>query len=97
MSAKAALRIIRECIAADRLAFTKHFLERLEERALFWPDVATVFDRPTGIRAGDGDPYGRPKWIVSGPAADGLPLDVVCVLDQDPQGHVTVLITIYFQ
>ncbi len=96
-AARNALHIIRTCIAEDRLVFTIHFLQRLDERALVWPDIAAVFDRPTAMREQDDDTFGRPKWIVSGPAADGLPIDVVCVLDHDNRGRTTMLVTVYFE
>ncbi len=97
MNAKArrAVSIIRECVAAERFTLLSHFRERMAWRGLLWGDVLAVLDTPTGVRDEGPDRFGRPKWIVSGTAADGLGIDIVCVLDKDERGNVTVFITIY--
>ncbi len=97
MDAKArrALAIIRECVAADRCIPLQHFVDRMSERGLFWPDVLAIADAPTGVRGQGLDEFDRPKWVLSGTAADGVALEFVCVLDTDDRGHVTVFITIY--
>src|SRR5687767_7893034 len=97
MDAKArrALSTIRKCVAADRFMLLAHFTERMSHRGLVWPDVRTVLDTPKDMRAGGKEKYGRPKWIISGTTADGLGIEIVCVLDRDERGDLTVFITIY--
>jgi len=72
-----------------------HFRQRLAERGLIWVDVLTVLESPTGVRGGKLDPFGRPKWLVAGSAISGEPVEVVCVLDTNAYGDVTVFITVY--
>ena len=72
-----------------------HFAQRMDERGLVWPDVLSVLDGPTGVRDGGPQRWGRPKWIVEGEAADGFSLSVVCVLDRDEAGRLTVFITAF--
>ena len=98
MDAKArrALLTIRACLAVGRYYVLTHFTERMDHRGLVWPDVQAVVDAPGRVRdAGRGDRYGRPKWIIGGTAADGEPLEFVCVLDTEERGRVTVFITIF--
>ena len=97
MDAKArkALTVIRQCVEAGRFRVLPHFRQRMAERGLVWPDVLVVLDDPTDVRGNGMDRYDRPKWIVAGSAADGIPIEIVCVLDRDEQGNVTVFITIY--
>lgn len=92
-----ALAIIRECVAADRFRVLPHFRKRMARRGLLWPDILTVLDDPTHVRDDGLDRYDRPKWIVGGNAADGLPVEVVCVLDYDERGDATVFITLYWK
>jgi hypothetical protein len=95
MDAKArrALSIIRKCVAADRFILLAHFTERMNYRGLVWPDIRAVLESPKDMRPGGKERYGRPKWIVSGTAADGLGIEIVCVLDQEELGNLTVFIT----
>jgi len=93
--ARNALSVIRKCVAAGRYVVLPHFVQRLDERGLFWPDVRAVLDDPSGVRNDGRDRYDRPKWIVAGDAADGLLIEIVCVLDEDEHDNVTVFITIY--
>jgi len=67
----------------------------MDERGLFWPDVLAVLDTPDAVRSGGRDRFGRAKWMISGTAVDGLSIEIVCVLDRDERGNVTVFITIY--
>jgi len=62
-----------------------------------WADVLTLFDAPTGVRADGDDDWGRPRWVVTGKAADGLPLGVVCVIGRDRAGAVTVFVTLFWE
>jgi hypothetical protein len=90
-----ALSTIRRCVAAGRYRVKLHFAQRMDERGMFWPDVQAVVDSPASIRDGGLEQCGRPKWILSGTAADGLSIEMVCVLDTDERGELTVFITIY--
>ena len=97
MDAKArkALSIIRRCVASRRYRLSPHFTQRMDQRVIFWPEVLAVLDEPTDVRPGGPERYGRPKWIIAGKAASGEPMKLVCVLDRDEHGDVTVFITIY--
>lgn len=93
--AREALAIIRRCVAADRFSLARHFQERMDQRGFLWVDVLAVLDSPTEVRDGGQEHEGRPKWIIAGDAADGLSVEMVCVLDTDEQGDWTVFITLY--
>lgn len=97
MDAKArrALSIIQECVSRDRYVLLPHFVQRMDERGFFWPDVLAVIDEPNTVRDAGRDRYGRPKWIVCGTTPDGVTVELVCALDRDKRGHWTVFITIY--
>jgi hypothetical protein len=97
MDAKArkALDTIRDCVTAKRYKVTQHFTQRMDERAFFWPDALAVLDRPGKVRDDGRDRYGRPKWIVAGKTTDGMALEMVCAIDADERGRLTVFITIY--
>jgi len=90
-----ALATIRQCVADGRFVVLQHFTQRMEQRGLFWSDVLTVLDNPGSVSYAGYDRYHRPKWIISGRAADGLPIKIVCVLDKDDFNHMTVFITFY--
>ena len=93
-AARRTLALIRECVAHDRYAMTVHFQERMEQRGLFWPDVLAVIDTPRTMRPEGTDQYHRPKWILSGPAANGDLIEIVCALEIDQAG--TEFITLYW-
>jgi hypothetical protein len=93
--ARRAIATIRECIETDRYSLTVHFSERMQQRSLFWPDVQAVIDDPEDVRSQGTDEYNRPKWIVSGEAADGNGVHVVCAIDADDDG--TEFITIFWE
>lgn len=93
--ASRALMTIRACIAARRYIVLRHFIDRMDQRGLVWPDILAVVDTPGRVRDGGKDRFGRPKWILSGTAADGEPIEFVAALDHDERGRVTVFITIY--
>ncbi|HET6246886.1 MAG TPA: DUF4258 domain-containing protein [Tepidisphaeraceae bacterium] len=95
--ARVALAFIRKSFDEERYIITTHFAERMDERGLMWPDVLCVVDDPTGVRNDGLDRLGRPKWVVEGPASDDLPIEIVCVLDEDNDGNTTVLITLYWE
>jgi hypothetical protein len=92
-----ALADIRRCVAAGRWRMLVHFVQRMDERGLFWPDVLAVLDSPAAVEDEGADDFGRPKWKVAGRATDGLELEIVCVLDTDTVGRVTVFITLYWK
>ena len=97
MNAKArtAWHTIRGCVNAKRYMVTTYFVERMHQRGFFWPDVLSVLDEPTGVHDDGRDEWDRPKWIVAGKGVDELPVELVCALDSDDRGRVTVFITIY--
>jgi len=97
MDAKArrALRTIRGCVRSERYIVLPHFTQQMDRRGLFWPDVLAVLDDPAEVKAQGFDRFSRRKWILTGTAADGLGVEIVCVLDVDERGEVTVFITIY--
>jgi len=99
MSSKArrALADIRRCVATGRWRALLHFTRRMDERGLFWPDVLAVLASPAAVEYEGEDDFGRPKWKVAGRATDGLELEIVCVLDTDAAGRITVFITIYWK
>jgi hypothetical protein len=67
----------------------------MDERGLFWPDLLAVLDAPADVRDGGTESWGRPKWIVAGRLAGDVPLELVCVLDRDEDGQLTVFVTVY--
>lgn len=94
--AREVLSVIRECLAADRFIMLPHFTQRMDERGLVWADVLAVLDDPDVVRDVGCDRFDRPKWLVSGRAADGASVEIVCVLDADELGNVTVFISLYW-
>ncbi|SRR5258706_7672716 len=96
-AARRALATIQECVALDRVVVLPHFVKRLDQRGLFWPDVQAVIEAPRKIVRGGRDDWDRPRWNLSGEAADGLAIEIVCVLDLDDRGDVTVFITLYWR
>lgn len=93
--ARSALATIRRCCDAGRYRILPHFTKRMDDCGLFWPDVLAVLDDPRAVKASGRDRFHRPKWIIVGTAMDGLPIDLVCALDVDENGDVTVFITAY--
>lgn len=97
MDAKArkALNLIQECVAAKRYVVLTYFAKRMDLRGFFWADVLAVINDPGDVRFDGHDRFDRPKWIVSGETLDGLDVELVCAIDRDERGNVTVFITIY--
>jgi hypothetical protein len=93
--ARRTLAVIRDCLANDRYAVTEHFAKRMQQRALFWPDVAAAIDAATELRSQGLDEFDRPKWIVCGQAANGLEIEIVCAVETDPND--TTFITLYWE
>ncbi len=96
-AARQALKTIRHCVEAERVVLLPHFTQRMEERGVFWSDVRAMIDKPTGVRDDGFDDWARPRWIITGEAADGSPLGMVCVLGRDREGQVTVFVTLYWE
>lgn len=95
VNATAAVSVIRECIATNRVIIKAHFTDRMSQRGLFWPDVVAVLEEPTRVRADGHDEFGRSRWLISGAAADGLDIEMLCVIDDE--GPTTVFVTLYWQ
>ncbi len=91
--ARKTLAVIRECLETDRYALTLHFSERMEQRGLFWPDVEAVIYDPGDVQSQGMDDYNRPKWIISGEAATGEEIEIVCAVEIDE----TEFITLYWE
>ncbi len=89
------MRTIRRCIESGAFQVAHHFVERMDQRGLFWPDVLAVVDDPVDVRDGGPETWGRPKWIVAGHSATHDDIEVVCVVDRDELGELTVFITLY--
>lgn len=97
MDAKArkALAVILECVTDDRFLVLQHFTKRMDERGYFWSDVLAILDKPSGVQFDGVDECDRPRWIITGKDLNELAVELVCVIDTDDDGNVTVFITIY--
>ncbi len=96
-AARDALSAIRRCLALERYRAGRHFIQRMDKRGLFWPDVLSVADSPAAVLDKGLDEFDRPKWLLVGNCTDGSPLSIVCALDTDAGGALTVFITIYWE
>ena len=92
-----ALKLMRKCLASDRVRVLPHFAQRMDERGLVWSDVLAVFDDPSEVRGDGADDWGRSRWIVKGNAAGHGTLGIVCVLGHDSSGELTVFITLFWE
>jgi hypothetical protein len=90
-----ALATIRKCVRAERFILLAHFRRRMTERGLIWPDILAILDAPVSVRRQGEDDLGREKWLVRGIAADGLDIEMVCVLDVNDEGDLTVFTTLF--
>lgn len=95
-SARRALAGIRGCVASGRYRVLAHFVQRMDQRGLFWPDVQTVLDRPADVRAAGRDDWNREKWIIAGNTTSGQNVELVCVLDVDEDGEFVLFVTAYW-
>ena len=94
---KNALIVIRNCLEADRISVTDHFYDRMVFRGLMFPDVqSAIFDDHADARDDGFDTTGRAKFVVTGAAADGVPISIVCALEETADGW-TVFITLYWE
>jgi hypothetical protein len=66
----------------------------MQQRGLFWADVEAVIDDSSDVRSQGLDDYDRPKWIISGEAAFGGDIEIVCAIEVDESG--TEFITLYW-
>ncbi|MFA7238352.1 MAG: hypothetical protein WC058_15955 [Phycisphaeraceae bacterium] len=96
-AARNAWHTIRRCVASERVRLLSHFTRRMDERGETWPDVLAVLDAPAAVRPDGADEWGRARRIISGEAADGLPLGMVCVIGRDDAGDLTVFITLFWE
>lgn len=97
MHSHRAIQIIRECVHEGRYALSGHFIQRMDERGLFWPDVQAVIDSPSDVQDEGQDSFGRPRWLLSGTTTDRCDVQLLCVLDADDEGNRVVFITIYWK
>lgn len=92
-----ALRTIRRCADAGRCILLTHFQQRINQRGMTWPDVLALLDDPSSVRGDGRDDLDRPRWLVTGDTADGLRVELVCVVDEDEHGPLTLLVTAYWK
>lgn len=91
-----ALESIRQCVKRKQFQVNRHFTQRQDERGLFWADVLAVLNDPNDVHEDGCDDEGRLKWVIEGEATDGLSIGVVCVLDENERGRMTVFITLFW-
>jgi hypothetical protein len=84
------------CVRRGRYRVLRHLIERMDRRGLFWGDVEAVIDAPSDVVDGGLDDFGRSKWRICGQTTDRMDLEVVCVLDRDERGHLTIFITAFW-
>ena len=95
--ARKALRTIHGCVADGRYRLLEHFVQRMDDRGLFWPDIQAVLNSALAVEDDGPDTFGRDKWRVRGQTTDRLDLEIVCVLDRDESGNLAVFITAYWE
>ncbi len=95
--ARQAHSTIRRCVAADRIRLTQLFRVRLVERGVLWADVLSLVDSPVEMRGDGYDDQGRSRWILSGRAADGIEMGLVCVIGRDEAGELVVFVTAFWE
>jgi hypothetical protein len=93
--ARRTIKTVQECLAEDRYYLTAHFQQRMEQRGLFWPDVEAVIGEPKDVQSQGMDTHNRPKWTISGEAADGEDIEIVCAVETDDTQ--TTFITLYWE
>jgi hypothetical protein len=95
VKASKAIAVICDCIDNDRAEIKDHFLLRMSQRGMFWPDVmAIILDEPS-LRTGGDDEFGPERWFMAADAPDGLPIELLCAIDDAEP--LSVLITIYWE
>jgi len=77
----------------------------MQLRALFWPDVQAVIDDPKEVFFDGMDEHKRPKWKISGEAADIGDIgdiEIVCAIEfvknaaDETEESETEFITLYW-
>ena len=94
--ARLALDIIRQCVEADRYEVRQHFMDRLNERGIFWVDTLTILANPSRVKDDGLDEHDRPKWILEGKLYDETDAAIVVAIDRDANGDWSVFITAYW-
>jgi len=74
----------------------EHFVQRMDERGLFLPDVLAIVDHPARVRMQGTDEFGRPRCLLAGHLTDGTAAELLAVIEAEPAGHFTVFITVYW-
>ena len=97
MTSAEAIGTIRECVEADRVIIKDHCAQRLAERGLFWGDLLCLLDSPTRVRKDGEDEFGRERWFVRGRLGEDYAAEVLCVIDIDMDGPMTVFVTVYWE
>ena len=95
MTANKAIVLIRDCVDNDRVELKEHFRDRMAERGMFWPDVLAIIHGKPSLRTDGRDKFGRQRWFLAAHAPDGLPIELLCVIED--AGPTAVLITIYWE
>jgi len=96
MHGKQALAIIQRCVREDRYTLHDHFVQRMDERGLFLPDVLAIVNQPSRVLMDGHDVFGRPRCLLSGRLTDGTDAQLLAVVEESESGHFTVFITVYW-
>jgi len=96
MRGRNALTIIQRCVDEGAYALHEHFVQRMDERGLFLPDVLAIVDHPARVRMQGTDEFGRPRCLLAGHLTDGTAAELLAVIEAEPAGHFTVFITVYW-
>ena len=92
MSENEARTLITLCLATDAYEFHDHFVQRLDERGLFFSDVLLIADHPTAVRLDGEDEFLRQRVLLRGGTSGGEVELLVC-LEPEP---FCEFITIYW-
>ncbi len=83
---------VEKVLDAEFVEVTRHFFDELRADAFFLADVRCAMENITDVRGMAEDRAGHPKFEVTGTAADGRSLSVICSFKE---GGVLLLITVY--
>ena len=92
MTNEEAARALTDAFEADRVEVTRHFWDELCADTFLFADVRCAAEGVVKVAAMGRDRDGNPKFEITGTAADGRPLSLVCSFK--PTGAV-LLITVY--
>ena len=98
MDADEAIELIQWCVERDQVDLDPHFLERLDERSVYWVDVLRILSEPTRVIIDGVDDAGRTRCLVEGWAIN-VPrrIKFLAVIDQtDGHSPFTIFITVYW-